>query len=112
MAKRIARPRPKVTVTTTSPLVTDDASKGYQYFSGWYNSITGELFTCVDPTVGAASVAGFAVEHGAPVARFVAIAFQATADTRRAGEAASGAKAQNQNIQFPSSSRRKFILCR
>ena len=54
MAKRIARPRPKVTVTTTSPSLTDDASKGYQYFSGWYNSTTGELFTCVDPTVGAA----------------------------------------------------------
>ena len=54
MAKRIAQPRPKVTVTITSPLVTDDVSKGYQYFSLWYNTITGELFTCVDPSVGVA----------------------------------------------------------
>lgn len=54
MVERIARPRPKVTVAASSPTSTDDASKGYQYFSRWYNSTTGELFTCVDPAVGSA----------------------------------------------------------
>jgi len=54
MAKRIARPRPKVRVTTTSPGISDDASQGFQYFSLWYNSTTGELFTCVNPATGAA----------------------------------------------------------
>lgn len=54
MVERIAQPRPKVNVATTSPVVTDDVSKGYQYFSQWYNSVTGELFTCVNPAVGAA----------------------------------------------------------
>jgi len=52
--ERIAIPRPKVTVDTVSPTVTDDVSKGYQNFSQWYNSVTDEIFICVDPALGAA----------------------------------------------------------
>ncbi len=54
MATRIPRRRPKMTVTTTSPGPSNDVNQGYGYFSRWYNSSTGELFDCVDPSAGAA----------------------------------------------------------
>ena len=54
MATKIPRPRPKCTVAASSPGSTADAAHGYQYFSLWKNSVTGEVYICVDPTTAAA----------------------------------------------------------
>ena len=45
---------------TGAPAVTNDSASGYQVGSVWINVSTGAIYTCVDPTVGAAvwNVAG------------------------------------------------------
>lgn len=37
-----------------NPTVTDDKSQGHAVGCKWFNSVTGELFSCTDNTVGAA----------------------------------------------------------
>jgi hypothetical protein len=39
---------------TTDPTVTDDANAGYKVFSKWVNTVTTEIWICLDNTVGAA----------------------------------------------------------
>ena len=36
------------------PTVNDDSSQGYEPRSTWFNTATGEIFKCIDATVGAA----------------------------------------------------------
>lgn len=44
----------KVTTTTTDPTTTDDSSAGYAVLSFWLNTVSGEIFMCVDNTASAA----------------------------------------------------------
>lgn len=46
---------PKANFTAvTDPTVNDDSSQGYTNRSEWYNTLTGEIYRCVDSSVGAA----------------------------------------------------------
>lgn len=42
------------TVTAVAPTANDDVKKGYEVGSGWINTATGLVYTCVDTTAGAA----------------------------------------------------------
>lgn len=43
-----------VNISTIDPIVSDDSSLGYGLESLWFNSTSGQLLICTDPTVGAA----------------------------------------------------------
>lgn len=43
-----------LTQQTTAPTVNDDANKGFALLSQWINKTTGDIYSLVDPKVGAA----------------------------------------------------------
>lgn len=46
--------RTKRTITNRAPTVTDDTTAGYSAWSLWGNSVTGEVYRCLDAAAGAA----------------------------------------------------------